>query len=285
VASSRPVVALARVGVRPRKSRGQNFLAQPAIAERIVAAAELRDSDHVMEIGPGLGILTERLAQHPLRRLTLIELEERLAAELATRYRDDGRVEVINRDFLTIEHEELAKGESLKVVGNLPFNIASAMLERLCSYRSMIARMVLMFQREVAERIRAQPGARAHGALSVFTALYWEIISHFRVAAGSFHPRPTVDAEVLVFTPREAATFAPDEESAILATIRAAFSAPRKTMRNSLAGGWLIAPESAERALTLARIDPGARPGTLAVTDFVRLAWALESLGLGHRDA
>jgi len=161
------------------------------------------------------------------------------------------------------------------VIGNLPFNVAAAMLERLCGSQPIVARMVLMFQREVADRLRAQPGMRDHGALSVFTALYWEIIEHFRVTAGNFHPRPKVDAAVLVFAPRAHPAFAPAEEQAILATVRAAFSAPRKTIRNSLAGGLHVAPDAAERALASAGIDPLVRPATLAVEDFVRLARVL----------
>jgi 16S rRNA (adenine1518-N6/adenine1519-N6)-dimethyltransferase len=135
--------------------------------------------------------------------------------------------------------------------------------------------MVLMFQREVAERIRARPGMRAHGGLSVFTALYWEVRGYFRVAGGSFHPRPAVDAEVLILTPRSDLSFASDEEKAVLATVRAAFSAPRKTMRNSLAGGLGLKGRAAETALRSAGIDPAMRPGTLEVTDFIRLARVL----------
>jgi 16S rRNA (adenine1518-N6/adenine1519-N6)-dimethyltransferase len=135
--------------------------------------------------------------------------------------------------------------------------------------------MVLMFQREVAERIRARPDARAYGALSVFTALYWDVIDHFRVAAGSFYPRPKVDAEVLTLIPRETSLFAEEEETTILETVRASFSAPRKTIRNSLAGGLGIAPEVAEAALLRAGLDPRSRPGTLNASDFVRLARGL----------
>jgi 16S rRNA (adenine1518-N6/adenine1519-N6)-dimethyltransferase len=153
----------------------------------------------------------------------------------------------------------------------------------------VVRRMVLMFQREVAERIRARPGERAYSALSVFTTLYWETREHFRVAAGNFNPVPRVDAEVVVFAPHERATFAPADEAAILETIRAAFSAPRKTVRNALAGALSAAPDTVVGALGRAGIDHAARPATLSVEDFVRLASALESAGAlapaGHGDA
>jgi 16S rRNA (adenine1518-N6/adenine1519-N6)-dimethyltransferase len=283
--AARPAPALAAAGVRPRKSRGQNFLVQPAVANRIVAAAELSRGDQVIEIGPGLGILSERIVAYPIARLALIELDRRLAARLAATMSGDRRVRVIDEDFLKVDLPSLVGGGRLKVLGNLPFNAAAAILRRLCDNAALIARMVLMFQREVAERIRAAPGARAYGALSVFTALYFEIESHFRVAAGSFHPRPRVDAEVLVFVPRAARLFEPGEERRVLAAVRAAFSAPRKTLRNSLAHALKLAPAAVDAALASAAIDPGARAEMLAPADFVRLARALPGSLHAPRDA
>ncbi len=275
LSEERPGAALARAGVRPRKSRGQNFLVQARVAERIVAHAALAPGDVVIEIGPGLGILSDIAARSPLARLVLVELDARLATALRTRFAPDSRVTVINQDFLRVDLAELADGATVKVLGNLPFNVAAAILERLCGSSRRVERMVLMFQREVADRLRARPGDREHGALSVFTALYWEIIEHFRVPAGNFHPRPKVDAAVLVLVPRASPAFAPAEEQAVLATVRAAFAAPRKTIRNSLAGGVPLAPVAAEHALEHAAIDPLVRPATLIVEDFVRLARVL----------
>jgi 16S rRNA (adenine1518-N6/adenine1519-N6)-dimethyltransferase len=269
---------LARAGISPSKGRGQNFLVQPALADRIVAAANLRPTDEVLEIGPGLGILSERIATHALHRFVLVELDSRLAAALADRFRSSPNLEVIHADFLDLAADNLFHNSPIKVIGNLPFNAASAILRKLCAWRSRIALMVLMFQREVAERIRARPGEPGYAMLSVVSALYWEIDSHFRVAAGSFHPRPKVDAEVLVMRPRAASPFAPDEEQALLDTVRAAFSTRRKMLRNALAGGLKITPARAEAALVRAAISPDARAETLAGADFVRLARALRSL-------
>ncbi len=307
----RPAGALALAGVHPHKSKGQNFLVQPRVADRIVAAAEIANGDDVIEIGPGLGILSERLVEAPVRRLFLIEIDERLAARLAGRFAGDSRVSVIIRDFLALTPRDFAEsapcadrdstthksdiraahesrdGTALRIVANLPFNVAAAILEKLCGFERLcgreeygaaqvrIARMVLMFQREVAERIRARPGADNYGALSVYTSMYWEIVGHFRVAAGSFHPRPKVDAEVLTFAPRRPLPFAPEEESAVLATVRAAFSAPRKTLRNAVSRALTIEAAPLEAAFERAAIEPGARAATLAVDDLVRLARAL----------
>ena len=274
---SRPAPALARAGVRPAKSRGQNFLTSGTVADRIVAAAELSKTDPVVEIGPGLGILTEKIAARPLRSLTLVELDPRLAARLRERFADGADVDIINADFLAIDFAALVTDPPVKVIGNLPFNVAAAILRRLSDNARMISRMVLMFQREVAARIRAIPGDEAYGALSVFNALYWKIDLHFSVAAGSFHPRPKIDAEVLAFTPRATQTFAAGNENErdVLETVRASFSAPRKTIRNALSHSLGIDSTRIARALERAAIDPATRAEKLSVPDFLRLAHAL----------
>jgi 16S rRNA (adenine1518-N6/adenine1519-N6)-dimethyltransferase len=271
-APSRPAPALARAGVRPAKSRGQNFLTSAGVADRIVNAAQLSETDSVVEIGPGLGILTEKIVARPHRSLTLVELDSRLAVRLRERFAD---VRVINADFLAIDFAALLDDSAVKIIGNLPFNVAAAILRKLCDNSRMISRMVLMFQREVALRIRATPGDDAYGALSVFTALYWKIDLHFTVAAGSFHPRPKVDAEVLAFTPLATSSFADVDEQDVLETVRASFSAPRKTIRNAL--GHALGIDSAQTVLALERaaIDPGTRAEKLGVPDFLRLAHSL----------
>jgi 16S rRNA (adenine1518-N6/adenine1519-N6)-dimethyltransferase len=273
--AERPARILASVGVRPRKSRGQNFLVQGRIADRIVESLRICPGDNVIEIGPGLGILSERILRYSPAGFQMVESDARLAALLDQRFGHDPRVRAINQDFLATDVRALAGLSAVRVIGNLPFNLAGAMLERLCGFHDMIARMVLMFQREVAQRIRARPGMREHGALSVYTALYWDVGDHFRVGGGSFHPRPKVDAEVLVFTPRSEPAFAPEEEHTVLATVRAAFSAPRKTIRNSLAGGLGLDSPEIESALARARLDPSVRPATLTVSDLVRLSRTL----------
>ena len=208
----------------------------------------------------------------PRRSLTLVELDSRLAVRLQERFRD---VQVINADFLEIDFAALANDSQVKVIGNLPFNVAAAILRKLSDNSRSISRMVLMFQREVAARIRATPGDDAYGALSVFTALYWKIDLHFTVAAGSFHPRPKVDAEVLAFAPHPQQPFDDDDERDVIETVRASFSAPRKTIRNALSHALGIDAAQTVRALERAAIDPGARAETLGVPDFLRLAHTL----------
>ena len=277
--SDQPGRVLKSIGVQPSKALGQSFLAQPGVAAQIVNAAQIEAGDAVVEIGPGLGILTERILSAGPHRLMLVELHRRLAAALAARFDGDARVTVLNRDFLTLTFSEFGD-ERLKVIGNLPFSVAAAILRYLSDYSDSIVRMVLMFQREVSERIRALPGSRNYSSLSVFSSLYWQTISHFRVAAGNFHPRPKVDAEVLTMEPRRERDFTSAEEADVRATIRAAFSAPRKTIRNSLAGGLGVDLDAIERALELAEIDASLRPAMLGRSQLIALARILRPVTL-----
>jgi 16S rRNA (adenine1518-N6/adenine1519-N6)-dimethyltransferase len=272
--SARARTVLTAAGLAPSKSKGQNFLTQAAIADRIVAAAELNSSEDVIEIGPGLGILTERILAQDVRRLTLVELDRALAARLREKFAANERVTIIESDFLKVDFASLAKTR-VKVIGNLPFNSAAAIFRMLCDHHDSIELIVAMFQREVGERLRARPNDSEYSALSVYAALYFEIDLHFRVAAGSFHPKPRVDAEVLRFRPSANPLFAPEEEAGVLATVRASFSAPRKMIRNSLAGGLKMTSRDAEAALADAHIASTARAESLSPSDFVRLARTL----------
>lgn len=271
-----PGQALRAAGVIPSKTRGQNFLVQGAIADRIVALADLQAGDEVIEIGPGLGILSERILAAPISMLHLVELDNELAARLRTRL--SGNFNLIEADFLTLNLTRLAAHRPVKVVGNLPFNVAAAIARKLSEDSALIARMVLMFQREVGERMRAGRGDSGYGALSVLIALDWEIPSHFRVEAGSFHPRPKVDAEVLCFLPRRVPLYAPAPRSQVRDVIRAGFATRRKNLRNALSTGLRMRPECVEAALNLADIDPAQRAERMSPEDFVRLSRAIETV-------
>ena len=275
-APRRPSALLAAAGVRPSKARGQNFLTQGAIADRIVAAAELTADDEVIEIGPGLGILSDRILAHSIRRLCLIELDSRLASQLRNRLEGTPGLEIIEADVLKRDLATVIRRPPVKILGNLPFNVAAAVLRKLSDDRELIARMVLMFQREVADRIRARPGDPDYAALSVYTALDWEIDRHFRVDAGSFHPRPKVDAEVLRFVSRATPICEPRERQRVLDMIRAGFSSPRKTIRNALGGALKLAAAQVQAALANSAIDARARAETLSAADFARLARGFE---------
>lgn len=272
---SSPARLLEAAGVLPAKSRGQNFLVQGAVADRIVALADLSTADAVLEIGPGLGILSERILAAGVSRLCLIELDSGLAGHLRRRF--GSKAEVIEADFLQLDLARLNLPQRFKVIANLPFGTAAAILRRLGEWRERISRMVLMFQREVGARLRAGPGNPAYGALSALVALEWELGEHFVVRAGSFHPRPKVEAEVICFRPAKQPL--PDKlRREVAEVIRAAFATRRKHLRNALAEGLRIAPRQAAEALAAAAIDPTERAEQLAVADFVRLARTLRAI-------
>jgi 16S rRNA (adenine1518-N6/adenine1519-N6)-dimethyltransferase len=280
-----PAAALKLAGVRPSKSRGQNFLVQHEVAAQIVHTAQIEANDTVVEIGPGLGILTELILEAAPRKLMLVELDARLAGVLRARFGGAAGVTVLDRDFVALAPSEFGKAP-FRVIGNLPFNSAATILRRLTVWHDSIQRMVLMFQREVAERIRALPGSRQYGALSVYTSFYWRVTDHFRVAAGCFHPRPKVEAEVLILEPRRERIFDMVGERELSATVRAAFSAPRKMIRNSLAGGLGVEPKAVEAALEQAGIDPEVRPATLDLVHLIALAAILPRVAVSPlRDA
>jgi 16S rRNA (adenine1518-N6/adenine1519-N6)-dimethyltransferase len=271
-----PGRALRAAGVSPSKRRGQNFLVQGAVADRIVAMANLGAGDEVVEIGPGLGILSERILAAPVSTLHLVEVDRHLAARL--RQRLAARCNLIEADFLKLDLRQVAARPPIKVVGNLPFNVAAAILRRLGECRDLVSRMVLMFQREVGERLRAGAGDRAYGALSVLTALDWEIPQHFRVEAGSFHPRPKVDAEVLCLVARRAPVCPPELRQMVIDVIRAGFAVRRKNLRNALSAGLRMAAPDLAAALGLAGIGQTERAERLNLEDFVRLAAAIQKV-------
>jgi len=282
-AAESPGKALRAAGVMPSKRRGQNFLVQGGVADRIVAMADLRPGDEVVEIGPGLGILSERILAAPIATLHLVELDRELAARL--RQRLAGAADLIEADFLKVDLRQLIAHPPVKVIGNLPFNVAAAILRKLGEARDLIGRMVLMFQSEVGERLRAAAGEPEYAALSALTALDWEIARHFRVEAGSFHPRPKVDAEVLCLVPRRMSLCSADLRSRVIDVIRAGFAIRRKNLRNALGAGLRMRPDCVEAALRLANIAPTERAERLAPWDFVRLAAALQTVISQARDA
>lgn len=277
-----PGRALRAAGLRPDRRRGQNFLVQSAIADRIVALVDPQAGEWVLEIGPGLGILSERLLGYPIEKLWLVELDAQLAARLERQLH--GNFELLREDFLQLDLNRLGAVQGLKVVGNLPFNAAATILRRLGQYRARIGAMVLMFQREVALRLRAAPGTPAYGALTLLAALDWEIGEHFRVHAGSFHPRPKVEAEVLSFRPR-VQTLAPMMEERLRTLIRAGFASRRKNLRHALLDGLRLSDEHARAALAAAGLSARQRAEQLGMEDFVRLTTAIMELAPAPGDA
>ena len=218
----------------PKRSLGQCFLVDPGAAARIVEEARVAPGDIVLEIGPGRGAITEGLALQVRAvggraRLLLVEIDDDLAADLERRFRGDPLVEVIHEDILRVDLHALAGARSLKVVGNIPYNLTSPILFRLLE-PPRPAEILLTLQREVADRILAAPGTRAYGALTVGVRSVAVVEPVLRIAAGAFRPRPRVDSSVIRIRPLDPPPLSPREERRLRTLTRALFQWRRKQL-------------------------------------------------------
>jgi len=259
-------------GHRARKRFGQHFLVHGDVARRIVDAAELDGTSTALEIGPGLGALTHLLAAKAAV-LHVVEIDRDLAERLRTEFAAEPRVHVIEADILSVDLRSMfAASAPVTVVANLPYNISTPLLIRLLDAPEIFGRLVLMLQREVAERIAAGPGSKTYGTLSVIVQLVASVRSILRVPASAFTPRPKVDSTVLVIDPFVDRLPSEEERRAVRRVVRTTFSQRRKQLVNSLAP---LTPEP-EKVLDRVGIDRRRRPETLSVEDFRSLAGALE---------
>ena len=254
-----------RARVRAKKRLGQHFLHDPAVLRRLVDTIAPSAGDRMVEIGPGLGALT-RLLLEKLERLVAIEIDRELAADLPLRVGHPERLVVHTADALEFDFGRLAAGpHSLRVVGNLPYNISTPLLFHLLGFGSVIRDMHVMLQREVVERMTAEPGGKEYGRLTVMLAAAAECEACFDVGPGAFAPPPKVWSTVVRITPR-APSFTIADPSRFAALVAHLFSMRRKTLARSLKGR--VGPER----IAALGIDPMARPETLTPADFAKLA-------------
>ena len=256
--------------MRAKKRYGQHFL-QGAWADKLVAAIEPRPEDRFLEIGPGPGALTLRLAPR-VADLTAIEVDPDMVALL--RPRIPRNVTLVEEDFLTTDLAALTGGGPVRVAGNLPYNVSSPILFRVLDLhrrRGGITDATFMLQREVAERMESGPGGKEYGVLSIFVQLHADVRRLLTLPPGAFRPQPRVHSAVvrLVFRPPAAAI---TDEAAFERMVRTMFMQRRKTLSNALKPFAESAGRSAAEALAAARIDPARRPETLQLTELARLA-------------
>ncbi len=256
---------------RFKKRFGQNFLQDPQVIERILSAAELAPDDQVVEVGPGRGALTVPLAA-AARRLLVCEVDTDLIDYW--RQRELPGLEVLAGDVLELDWEEAFTPGPFVMVANLPYNISSPILFKLIEHRTLFRRMVLMFQREVGERLLASPGGKDYGILSVLLRVWYDIAKVVVVRPGAFYPPPKVESMVLRFDPLPEPRVPLQGWKHFGTVVKAAFAQRRKTLRNTLgSGGW--SREEVVTALAACGIDPARRAETLDLEEFSRLAGAL----------
>jgi 16S rRNA (adenine1518-N6/adenine1519-N6)-dimethyltransferase len=260
---------------RPRKRFGQNFLRAPHVVEQILAAAGIGPGERVVEIGPGLGALTDRLLAAGAE-VTAFEVDRDLAAALAGR--GDARLAVHLGDVLRADWSALLTAPPYRLVANLPYHISSQVLFKVLDHRPLFSRLVLMFQKEVGDRLLAAPATRDYGILSVLVQNWYAVTRVVRVPPGCFYPPPQVDSVVLRFDPRPVPLAPVADEPAFRALVKAVFAQRRKTLRNGLLGAG-YAPHAVDAALAALGLAPTVRGETLDIPTLAALCDVLGAYG------
>jgi len=261
------------LGLRPTKSRGQNFVIDANTVRRIVRAAGVQPDDVVVEVGPGLGSLT--LALLPaVKRVVAVEVDEALAAALPSTVAEFApsladRLEVVTADAMRVT--SLPGPDPSALVANLPYNVAVPVLLHLLETFPTLRRVLVMVQKEVADRLAAGPGSRTYGVPSVKAAWYGQVRPAGSVSRTVFWPAPNVDSGLVALERRDPPPQA--DRAAVFSVVDAAFAQRRKTLRAALSG-WAGSAAAAETILRDAGVDPRARGEQLTVEDFARIAAA-----------
>ncbi len=278
---------LERHGFTFKKSFGQNFLTDTNILQKIVDTAEIDDQVNVIEIGPGIGALTEFLAERAAEVMAF-EIDHRLVPILADTLRDFDNVTVVNEDILKVDlaqHIQNFKNPDLpiKVVANLPYYITTPILMHLIESGIPFSEFVVMMQKEVADRISAQPNTKAYGSLSIAVQYYMTAKVAFIVPRTVFVPAPNVDSAILKMVRRPEPAVAVEDESFFFKISKASFTHRRKTLWNNLTGYFGKTEEVKDKltkALDQAGLSPSVRGEALSLAEFASLAYALKGQGL-----
>lgn len=274
-------------GLTFKKSLGQNFLTDINVLKKIVAAAEVSEADDVIEIGPGIGALTEQLAKAAHQVLAL-EIDDRLLPVLKETLAPYPNVEVIHQDILKANLKELIAEHfdgqhRLKIVANLPYYITTPIIMHLLATELAFDQIVVMMQKEVANRLAAQPGSKDYGSLSIGVQYEMDCQIAFVVPKTVFVPQPKVDSAIISLTKKKAKEYQPQDERFFHQLVRGAFMHRRKSLWNNLQGLYGKQAEVKEKlsqALAQAEIEPSVRAERLTIADFVRLADCLLATGV-----
>lgn len=250
---------------RANKALGQHFLQDARVIEQLLCAIAPQLGQHIVEIGPGRGALTIPLLQHR-PRLTVIEIDRALLTPLTAAAQPYGALQVIAQDVLTVDLHAIAHGSPIRLVGNLPYNLSSPIVFHALRHAAVITDIHFMLQKEVVDRLIAQPGTKTYGRLSVMVQALCTVEWLCDVPAQAFVPAPKVESAVVRMVPFATGQQALSQPECFAQVVRAAFGQRRKTLRNALAGYCTV------DQLHLAQIDPNARAEQIAVAQFMTLA-------------
>lgn len=268
-----------RYGFKLSKSLGQNFLTDKNIIDRIIEGAGIGPEDLVIEIGPGIGVITSEAAE-TAKKVIAVEIDKNLIPILKETLADRDNVEIVNQDILKTDVnkliEDCSKGEGdfsgVKIIGNLPYYITTPIIMKLLEDGVKADNITIMMQKEVADRIKAAPGTKAYGALSVAVQYYCTVEAVVNVPKDVFVPQPKVDSTVLKLEIREEKPVELKDREVFFSCVKAGFGQRRKTLLNSLMGVKNITKEAVRESLEAAGIDPSRRAETLDLEEFANLS-------------
>lgn len=284
---SRTKEIMEKYGFSVKKSLGQNFIVDPNILSNIVAASDIDENTNVIEVGPGIGALTEHLARAS-KEVIAFEIDDRLLPVLADTLSPYDNVSIVHSDVLKIDLQQtlpemIDLDEPLVVVANLPYYITTPIIMHFLETPVRIDGLTIMMQKEVAERITAAPGSKAYGSLSIAIQYYMEAEVAFIVPKTVFIPQPNVDSAIIKLTRRATPSVKVKNEKSFFALVRSAFVQRRKTLWNNLLiryGKEDVIREKLIQALETANIDPKRRGETLSLAEFARLSDAIDEIVL-----
>lgn len=268
-----------RYGFKLSKSLGQNFLTDKNIIDRIIEGAGIGPEDLVIEIGPGIGVITSEAAE-TAKKVIAVEIDKNLIPILKETLADRDNVEIVNQDILKTDVNRLIddcfRGEGdfsgVKIIGNLPYYITTPIIMKLLEDGVKADSITIMMQKEVADRIKAAPGTKAYGALSVAVQYYCTVEAVVNVPKDVFVPQPKVDSTVLKLKIREEKPVELKDREVFFSCVKAGFGQRRKTLLNSLMGVKNITKEAVRESLEAAGIDPSRRAETLDLEEFANLS-------------
>ncbi len=264
--------------MRPSKKLGQNFLINGTIPRKIIDCARLVREDSVLEIGAGHGELTGLIAKKA-GKVIAVEIDKKLCRLLNKRFSELGNVEIVEGDILKLDMRELTSGRRTKVIGNLPYYITTPILMKLLHEKDLFSRLIIMVQKEVADRMAASPGNKSYGALSVAVCYHAKVEETIPVSKHCFYPKPEVDSCVISMSIREKPPVTVSDEESFSSFIKGIFGGRRKMLYNAISQAVSIDRREGEKMLLEMGIDPRVRPENISLNEFAQIYEELREKG------